>query len=263
VNLSSLPGNSAGDGRGHGTFVAAIAAGSALKYAGAAPTAPIVSIDVMDDRGMALVSDVIAACDWILANKAQHNIRVANFSLHAASPANLRFDPLNRAVEKLWFSGVVVVAAAGNYGTGSVASGMPYAPGNDPFVITVGAADINGTVNSRDDFTAPWSAWGYTVEGFAKPDLAAPGRYMTAAVPAFSTLALERPANVVAPGYMQLSGTSFSAPAVAGAAAALLARNPGWTPDQVKGALMVSAAAATSSASTMATVWRASASSSS
>ena len=66
---------------------------------------------------MAMTSDVIAACEWILANKARYNIRVANFSLHSSRVSSVRFDPLNRAVEKLWFSGVFVVAAAGNYGS--------------------------------------------------------------------------------------------------------------------------------------------------
>ena len=109
VTLTSLPGNSAGDGSGHGTFVAGLAAGSAPVYAGAAPTAPIVSIDVADDKGMSMTSDVIAAVDWILANKAAKNIRVANFSLHSSVPSSFVYDPLAKAVERLWLSGVVVV----------------------------------------------------------------------------------------------------------------------------------------------------------
>jgi serine protease AprX len=248
VNMTSLAGNSAGDGRGHGTFVAAIAAGEKYGRAGGSPKSKIVSIDVMDDNGMAMTRDVIAAADWILANKARYNIRVANFSLHSASPASVFFDPLNRAVEKLWFNGVVVVAAAGNYGVDGSASGVPFAPGNDPFVITVGAADINRSIWTSDDFAAPWSAWGYTLDGFAKPELGAPGRYMVAAVPSTSTLVSERPANVKPYSTMELSGTSFAAPVVAAAAAQVLARHPEWTPDQVKGALMVSAKDAPSAA---------------
>ena len=116
VDLSSLPNNSPGDGRGHGTFVASIAAGSAGGYAGVSPNAKLVSIDVIDDSGMGLTSDVIAAADWILENKARYNIRVANFSLAGSTPSSFRFDPLDKAVERLWFSGVVVVAASGNYG---------------------------------------------------------------------------------------------------------------------------------------------------
>ena len=235
--------NSAGDGRGHGTFVASIAAGQAAGYAGMAPSAPIVSLDVVDDFGHGSASDLLAACDWLLANRARYNIRVANFSIYAASPATIRFDPLNRAVEKLWLSGVVVVTAAGNYGSASGPSGVPYAPANDPFVITVGAADIGGSVSTSNDVVAPWSAWGYTPDGFLKPDLSAPGRYMVGAVPPTATLATEHPERIVAPGYMQISGTSFAAPVVAGAAAELLAVHPSWTPDQVKGALMLRARA--------------------
>jgi serine protease AprX len=241
VDLSTLPANAAGDGRGHGTFVAGIAAGAADGYAGAAPQANLVSVDVMDDNGVARTSDVIAGCQWVLANKAKYNIRIANLSLHSATKSNFTTDPLDKAVEKLWFGGVVVVAAAGNYGVPTGPSGVLYAPGNDPFVITVGAIDIGGTKNRNDDFNAPWSAYGRTPDGFLKPDLAAPGRYMVGPVPPGSTLAVQRADKVVAPGYIQLSGTSFAAPAVAGAAAQILAKHPDYTPDQVKGVLMVSA----------------------
>jgi serine protease AprX len=241
VTLTTLTPNSPGDGRGHGTFVASIAAGEAVGYTGADPSATLVSIDVLNDEGRALTSDVIAAADWIYANKALYDIRVANFSLQGSVESSFRFDPVNKAVEKLWLSGVVVVAAAGNYAVDGQESGVRFTPGNDPFVITVGATDVNGSVSSADDFAAPWSAYGYTVDGFAKPELGAPGRYMVGAVPPTSSLATERPDRIVADGYMQLSGTSFAAPIVAGAAAALLAAHPTWTPDQVKGALMLAA----------------------
>jgi serine protease AprX len=239
VDLTSLPNNSPHDGRGHGTFVASIAAGSGNLYAGVAPNAKIVSVDVVDDAGMGMTSDVIAAADWILAHKAAYNIRVANFSLHGSQPSTFRFDPLNKAVEKLWFAGVTVVAAAGNYG--NTQAGVLYSPGNDPFVITVGAVDIDGSVKTGDDYAAPWSAYGYTLDGFAKPEISAPGRYMVGAVPPGSALALERPDRIVAPGYLLMSGTSFAAPVVAGTAAYILARHPSFTPDQVKGALMLTA----------------------
>ena len=242
VTLTTLPGNSVGDGSGHGTFVAALAAGSAAGYAGAAPTAQILSIDVADDKGMSMTSDVIAAVDWILANKDAKKIGVANFSLHSSVPGSFVYDPLAKAVERLWLSGVVVVAAAGNYATNGAASGVPFAPANSPFVITVGAADIGSTTTTSDDVAAPWSAHGYTLDGFAKPELGAPGRYLVGTGLGRSEARSRAAGKHRQPGYMRLSGTSFAAPLVAGAAAQLLALHPGWTPDQVKGALMVSAA---------------------
>jgi serine protease AprX len=241
VNLSTLSGNSPGDGRGHGTFVAGIAASDMQGKSGAAPGAKIVSLDVMDDHGMAKTSDVIAAADWILANKAKYGIRVANFSLHSAVANSFMYDPLDKAVERLWFNNVVVVVAAGNYGNPNGPSGVLFAPGNDPFVITVGASDTGKSVSTNDDVAAPWSAYGYTLDGFAKPELAAPGRYMVGPVPVTSTLYAERPDHIVEPGYMELSGTSFSAPIVSGVSALILGKHPEYTPDQVKGALMIGA----------------------
>jgi serine protease AprX len=241
VTMTQRQPNSPGDGYGHGTAVASVAAGGAQGYTGAAPRARIVSIDVLDDNGVGSVSDVIAAADFIYAERERLNIKVANFSLHGTTLASLVSDPLDRAVERLWQSGIVVVAAAGNHATDGAESAVPFAPGNDPFVLTVGATDTRGSFTERDDVAAPWSAWGYTRDGFAKPELVAPGRYIAAAVPSDAKLTRERPERVVEPGYLQLSGTSLAAPVVAGSAATMLAEHPNWTPDQVKGALMLTA----------------------
>ncbi|MGZ4359538.1 MAG: S8 family serine peptidase [Gaiellaceae bacterium] len=240
VNFSSGSPGATGDGEGHGTMVAGIAAGSSSAYPGVARNAPLVSVRTSDATGMSYTSDVIAGIDWILQNKDAYDIRVANFSLAGSVASSFTVDPLDQAVEKLWFNGIVVVAAAGNHGTGT--GDVPiYAPGNDPFVITVGALDQNSSSATADDVIAPWSAYGTSADGFHKPDLSAPGRWLIMPVPVNSTLARTMPERIVAPGYMWMSGTSFAAPVVSGAAAQLLARHPDWTPDQVKGALMLSA----------------------
>ncbi len=240
VNFSSTSPGAVGDGEGHGTMVAGIAAGASSAYPGVARNAPLVSVRTSDATGMSYTSDVIAGVDWILQHKDTYNIRVANFSLAGGVASSFTVDPLDQAVEKLWFNGIVVVAAAGNHGTGE--GDVPvYAPGNDPFVITVGALDQNTTSATADDVIASWSAYGTSADGFHKPDLSAPGRWLIMPVPANSTLAQTMPERIVAPGYMWMSGTSFASPMVAGAAAQILARHPDWTPDQVKGALMLTA----------------------
>jgi serine protease AprX len=240
VNLCSLcTDGGTGDAEGHGTMVAGIAAGAG-SYGGGAPNAPIVSIRTATGDGQSRTSDVVAAADWILQHAKQYNIRVANFSLAGATDTSIRVDPLDRAVEALWLNGIVVVAAAGNHGQGAPVS-MSYAPGNDPFIITVGALDQNGSSDPSDDTVPSWSAYGKTMDGFSKPDVSAPGRYMVAPTPMDGSIAKTVPNRIMAPGYIWMSGTSFSTPVVSAAAAQILASHPNFTPDQVKGALMLTA----------------------
>jgi serine protease AprX len=237
---AQLPGQtSTGDSYGHGTFVAAIAAGSNAggSYVGVAPGATVYAVRAAGADGSVYSSDVISGLDWVLANHVQYNIRVVNLSLSESATSSYLSSPLDTAVERVWRDGVVVVTSAGNRGSGAIS----YAPANDPFAITVGATDPNNTLSTSDDTVATFSSGGTTQDGYAKPDLLAPGRQISSALPAGTTLALQAPlGNLLVGGYATMSGTSFAAPQVAGAAALLFEAHPNWTPDQVKAALVQS-----------------------
>jgi serine protease AprX len=133
----------------------------------------LVNVKITDDYGAGRISDVVAGLQWIYQNRTKYNIRVVNLSLNSSVAEPYHVSPLNAAVEILWFNGIVVVVSAGNNGTSN--GGVLYPPANDPFVITVGATKDNGTTQLGDDVIASYSAYGTTAEGFAKPDLVAPG----------------------------------------------------------------------------------------
>jgi len=240
-NNSLVPLLSSYDGYGHGTFVAGVVGGDnptgTREYVGVAPKSNLIDVHVTTLTGASTESDVVEGLQWIYENHEAHNIRVVNISLNASDAQSYHTSPLNAACEILWFNGIVVVASAGNRGEGTI-----YPPANDPFVITVGATDDMGTKRISDDTVAHFSAYGTTIDGFAKPDLVAPGRHIVA--PMASPLALLpvlRPELVVDQNYMRMSGTSYSAPMVSGAIALLLESEPHLTPDQVKYRLMATA----------------------
>ena len=242
--------NTATDSYGHGTDVAGIIAGNGDnlptsnplhgQYIGVAPNANLISIKVSDETGNTTVLDVIYALQFAVEHQQQDGIRVINLSLDSATPQSYKTDPLDAAVEAAWMHGIVVVTAAGNRGTASDA--VQYSPANDPYVITVGGADENGSANAAGDSIAPWSSQGTTQDGIQKPDVYAPGAHIVSVLAPNSVFATTGCNCLTGNGqYIQTSGTSMAAPAISGLVADLLQIHPQWTPDQVKGVLTSSA----------------------
>lgn len=216
------------DDNGHGTHVSGIAGGNGFlsggKYMGIAPECNIIALKILDATGKGNSADVLAGLQWILDNKDKFNIRVINLSIGTKDEGPN--DPLIRAVEKLWDSGIVVVIAAGNNGPNksSVTS-----PGICKKVITVGASDDHKTVNIWGDSLINFSGRGPTSECIIKPDVIAPGANI------ISCLSKEvKNLKSVDNNYAMMSGTSMSTPIVTGAIALLLDRFPQLSPNQVK-----------------------------
>src|SRR5438128_3812236 len=215
------------DHYGHGTHMAGIIAGdgtnSGGQYMGVAPGAKIVSVKIAGANGATDVSAVIAGIQWVVAHKAQYNIRVLNLSYGTDSRQSYLVDPLDYAVERAWFSGILVVVAAGNRGpySGTIAK-----PGDDPFVLTVGASITKSTDRSYD-VTAPFSSRGPTQDGFAKPDLLAPGISIVSIRDPGSTIDQAHPNARVGDNYFKGTGTSQAAAVISGVAARLFQQSPG------------------------------------
>jgi serine protease AprX len=224
------------DPNGHGTHIAGVIANSQIgedgEWNGVAPGVNLVGVRVLDETGAGTYEHVIQGIQWVINNQAKYNIRVMNLSLVSPVQSAYWADPLNQAVMQAWAKGIVVVAAAGNDGPNPMTIGTP---GNNPYVITVGAfTDKYTPSNWSDDYLAFFSAAGPTLDGFVKPDVVAPGAHIVSTMLPNSYLARNHQANRAANQYFTMAGTSQSAAVVSGLAALVLARNPALTPDQVK-----------------------------
>lgn len=202
------------DDNGHGTFVAGVAAGggvaSGKEVSGVAPNADVIAVKAIGKSGECGLFSVLDAMQWVVDNKEKYNVKVVCMSF-GANPVDYA-DPLERGAEVLIKNGITVVASAGNSGPGGVKS-----PGTSKTVLTVGSVDDNNIV-------AGFSSYG-EVAGKFKPEICAPG---------VGIKGVGRGNKL----YVKMSGTSVSAPYVAGAAALLYEKYPGAAPWQIKKSLL-------------------------
>ncbi len=218
---------------------------------------------MLDGTGAGNDSEVISAIQLAISLQSTYNIRVINMSLSRGVYESYTLDSLCQAVESAWNAGIVVVAAAGNMGQYNGAGTNGYAtigaPGNDPYIITVGATNTHGSGQQTSQTMTSYSSKGPTTfDHIVKPDLVASGnQVVTHMAGSNSTLISEYPALAVYPcsssagtscgpqfgnaQYMRMSGTSMATPVVSGVAALLVQQNPTITPDQVKARLMKTA----------------------
>jgi serine protease AprX len=259
---------STADQYGHGTHVTGILAGNGSQstgstysytFLGLADQVSLINLRVLDVNGEGTDSEVIAAIQQAISLKSKYNIRVINLSLGRPVWESYKVDPLCQAVENAWKAGIVVVVAAGNYGrdnnAGTNGYGTITAPGNDPYVITVGAMNSMGSSNRTLHVIASYSSKGPTLfDGIVKPDVVAPGNLIVSvyfpgstlnkSYPQFETplaLYVDGPQTAASGTYFNLSGTSMATPMVSATAALMLEQTPSLTPDQVKARIMSSA----------------------
>ncbi|HEX8459534.1 MAG TPA: S8 family serine peptidase [Pyrinomonadaceae bacterium] len=230
ANIENLPNTD--QVYGHGTFVAGVIGGNGAKsgglYTGVAPGARIVGMSAGD---LNLVF-VLNGLDYLLERGASLGVRVVNCSFSSNTVFDIN-DPVNVATKMLTERGVNVVFSAGNTGAGWHTLN-PYAVA--PWVVSVGATDFRGRL-------ADFSSRGSFASQLFRPTLVAPGvRVVSLRSSGLNVTGVEgigfngdtglAPGNI--PFYTTASGTSFSAPQVAGAIALMLEANPRLTPAEVR-----------------------------
>lgn len=230
------------DDASHGSHVSGILGGdgrsSMGRYCGIAPGCNLIHLKILDRRGQGSLDNILAAMDWVCANRDKYNIRIMNLSAGTSKDGtDYGARSLVQGVEAAWDAGIAVVVAAGNMGP------LPYTitvPGNSKKVITVGASDdlnmgvrrMTGISGMEGQRLRGYSGCGPTDECICKPELVAPGTGILSCSPAW------RQGRY----YSSKSGTSMAAPTVAGCIALLLEREPQLTNVEIKMRLKESAA---------------------
>ena len=241
------------DENGHGSHITSVLASSEASYDrsgnrtgsyhGIAPDVDLVVVKAFNDESKSTYLDVVSAIAYVVKHRERFNIKVLTLAFQGDAVSHYWQDPINQAVMAAWDAGITVVVSAGNSGPDAMTIG---APGNVPYVITVGAVTDRYTMDDQsDDYVATFSSVGPTLEGFAKPEMTAPGGHMMGLIPDASTVTFEHPEFHDGYQYYLMSGTSQAAAAASGVAALMLQDDPSLSPNDVKCRLMASARLAT------------------
>ena len=214
------------DDNGHGTFVAGLIAGngtaSGHKYSGFAPQCNLIILKALDEKGQSNSVEMLQAMQWIFDNKEKYNIKVVCMSF-GAMPTS-KNDPLMKEAERLWDSGIVVVAAGGNSGP---EKNTIKSPGTSRKIITVGSFD-----DARDEQE------NYNVEKFKIADFSSRGPAFEFYKPDLVVSGVDIISCGLSSDYTTMSGTSVSAPMIAGISALLIEKyKHNITPNQIKSIL--------------------------
>ncbi|MBU1124385.1 S8 family serine peptidase [Patescibacteria group bacterium] len=215
------------DDHGHGTHVAATAAGNGV-LKGVAPDADVISYKVLDQYGGGWGYDIIAAIDRSVDpnqdGDLSDHLDIISLSLGGWGNPD---DDMSLAIDNAVELGVIVVIAAGNdYGEGTIGS-----PGTARKAITVGAVDKE--LNMADFSSKGPVIWedalGNKVS-LIKPDVVAPGVSICAAQ--WEDAWGDR--ECLDDEHTSISGTSMATPHVAGLAALIKQRNPSYNAEEIK-----------------------------
>jgi len=203
------------DDNGHGTFVSGLICGNSIRsiYSGIDNNARIIVIKALDNVGETKTTKILEAMQWVVENKKKYNIKIVCMSFGALGKDD---DPLVFGAEVLWDNGIVVITAAGNNGP---EYNTIMSPGTSRKVITVGALNVKDNYFEVADFSSRGP-----VKNYYKPDVMAPG------VDIISCNVFNKNNKF----YTIMSGTSMSAPMVAGVVSLLFSINQNYTPDQIK-----------------------------
>ncbi|OAQ33002.1 subtilisin-like protein, partial [Linnemannia elongata AG-77] len=208
--VTTVPGAPNTDDNGHGTFVAGVIGSRTF---GVAKKVNLIAVKGLNKEGTSTLSQILAALDWVIKQNASssNHRNVVNLSLGAGYS-----KVLNSAVDALVQSGMFIVAAAGNGNERNIGqNACNYSPASAPTAFTVGSTNINDQMSS-------FSNYGQCVNIYA------PGERVRS--------------TWIGPTNREIytdSGTSFSAPNVAGIAALIMGAERGdrsdgsWSPKSI------------------------------
>ena len=206
---------------GHGTHLASLISGFGASFRGIAPDADIIAIKAFNQEDTASTLDIIRGIQWAVDHKTRHNIRVLNLSISAPTDLPYYLDPLNIALTNAWSEGLVVVVSAGNEGP---APSSVTSPGNNPWLITVGAADYEEDGGWTK--VAPFSGRGPTATGHIKPDIIVAGTLLAGVKPDGAIRPTGEPDHRNPEGFWITSGASQASAIASGFIALLLEARP-------------------------------------